>query len=71
MFLLSKKRRDGANQSGIRPLFLYGYEEQKEPVSKVMMTAQPVNAIEEKVPESIEMETDSEVADVVENHSCC
>lgn len=41
-------------------------EEQKEPVSKVMMTAQPVNAIEEKVPESIEMETDSEVADVVE-----
>lgn len=31
-----------------------------------MMTAQPVNAIEEKVPESIEMETDSEVADVVE-----
>ena len=41
-------------------------EEQKDPVSKVMMTAQPVNAIEEKVPESIEMETDSEVADVVE-----
>ena len=41
-------------------------EEQKEPVSKVMMTAQPVNAIEEKVPESIEMEIDSEVADVVE-----
>lgn len=41
-------------------------EEQKEPVSQVMMTAQPVNAIEEKVPESIEMETDSEVADVVE-----
>lgn len=34
-------------------------EEQKDPVSKVMMTAQPVNAIEEKVPESIEMETDS------------
>ncbi|MCW1004813.1 hypothetical protein OJ912_11475, partial [Streptococcus anginosus] len=41
-------------------------EEQKEPVSQVMMTAKPVNAIEEKVPESIEMETDSEVADVVE-----
>ncbi|MDU3554613.1 MAG: SNF2-related protein [Streptococcus anginosus] len=41
-------------------------EEQKDPVSQVMMTAQPVNAIEEKVPESIEMETDSEVADVVE-----
>lgn len=41
-------------------------EEQKEPVSQVMMTAKPVNAIEKKVPESIEMETDSEVADVVE-----
>lgn len=41
-------------------------EEQKEPVSQVTMTAQPVNAIEEKVPKSIEMETDSEAADVVE-----
>nr|WP_270774593.1 SNF2-related protein [Streptococcus anginosus] len=41
-------------------------EEQKEPVSQVTMTAQSVNAIEEKVPKSIEMETDSEAADVVE-----